>query len=121
MLILSVAKQIAKLSVGRNSAVSSLWAAHAAAVRRQRTYVALSALDDRALRDVGLNRSMVMSVAAASRSTQWPEPTRAYQGGNLEPRSGQDSRNSQEPGQEFSKTGTWAWPSKSLRTRRVAR
>ena len=109
MLILSVAKQIAKACLGRaNSAVFSLWAAHAAAVRRQRTYVALSALDDRALRDLGLNRSMVMSVAAASRSTQWPDLTRVSLRSDVEPRSREDSRNSQEPGQEFSKIGTWA-------------
>ena len=42
------------------------WAAQKAAIQRRRTFLALSALDDRTLHDIGLNRSMVMSAATGT-------------------------------------------------------
>ena len=51
-------------SIGRMMSALSRCVARAAAVRqRRRTCRTLSALDDRALHDIGLNRTMVASVA----------------------------------------------------------
>lgn len=45
------------------ASLSRCLARSAARVRQRRTCLALSALDDRALHDIGLDRSMAMSVA----------------------------------------------------------
>lgn len=45
------------------SALSSCTTSLLRNVRRRRTYASLSSLDDRTLQDIGLNRSMIMSIA----------------------------------------------------------
>jgi uncharacterized protein YjiS (DUF1127 family) len=62
----------AKLADGFRHIVSALagCATAAADIRRRRhTYRSLSALDDRTLRDIGLNRTMLASVAATGVSS----------------------------------------------------
>ena len=71
MLLLVMLKGLAaNFSLRITSVARGRWAAHKAVTLRRRTYVELSALDDRTLHDIGLNRSMVMSAATEVAQTR---------------------------------------------------
>jgi uncharacterized protein YjiS (DUF1127 family) len=61
--------------LGQVLIVASEYASALAARRRRRvTYLALSSLDDHALRDIGLNRTMLLSVATHAAASAEDEP-----------------------------------------------
>jgi uncharacterized protein YjiS (DUF1127 family) len=63
MTLLTTTRTAARLTQSMAIAIAACATALAAIARRGKTYHSLSTLDDRTLRDIGLNRSMLMSVA----------------------------------------------------------
>ena len=63
MTLLTTTRTAARLTQSMAIAIAACATALAATARRRETYHSLSTLDDRTLQDIGLNRSMLMSVA----------------------------------------------------------
>ena len=63
MTLLTTTRIAARLTRSTAIAIAACATALAVTARRRETYHSLSTLDDRTLKDIGLNRSMLMSVA----------------------------------------------------------
>ena len=75
MTLVTTARGAARLTDVVASAMSAAAKALNATAKRRDTYLSLSTLDDRTLHDIGLNRSMLMSVAVHGvRSARDAEP-----------------------------------------------
>ena len=67
MTLLTTTRTAPRLTQSTAIAIPACATALAGTARRRETYHSLSALDDRTLKDIGLNRSMLMSVAMGQR------------------------------------------------------